>query len=179
MFLRPFPTGGSESNSQVRRQKVGTFLPIIRVIIGKRMLRFRTRTVSLFFAILLTLGATSQCLSALLCEAGFCAEGCAMAASAPAAKSAGKSCCPEKAATPEPEKKSDCCCEWQSGPDALPPSAVAAAPLAFELPFLFEAPAPLPLSASPSNFEPVFGFADSSPPPEPCSSQHDRAPPAA
>lgn len=152
--------------------------PIIRVIIGTRMIRLRTRTVSLFFAILLTLGATSQCLSALLCEAGFCAEGCAMAAPK-APEATRKSCCPEKVASPEPEKKSDCCCEWQSGPDVLPPSAVAAAPLDFELPFHFEAPAPLPLSASPSNFEPVFGFADSSPPPEPCSSQHDRAPPAA
>jgi len=142
------------------------------------MLRFRTRTISLFFAVLLTLGATSQCLSALLCEAGFCAEGCAMAAPK-AAEAAKESCCPENAATPEPEKKSGCCCEWQSGPDALPPSATAAAPLAFDLPFHFERSAALLQSASPASFEPVFGFADSSPPPEPTSSQHDRAPPAA
>lgn len=134
----------------------------------------RRRTVGLLLAILLTLGATSQCIAALLCQAGLCAEGCAMSAKAPAEKK----CCPEKEPPSKAKEKSDCCCEWGSGPDTLPPVPVAI-PLSFDIPIDAEAPAALLPSVSPPIFEPIFGFTDSSPPPEPCSSQHDRAPPAA
>lgn len=134
------------------------------------------RLTSFVLAVLLLAGASAQALSALLCETGFCGQGCGMAA-AEAPKESG--CCPESKPKPEPKQEEGCCCRVESAPDATTPSPLAVAIPVFEIPFELAPTATLPLMEFRLVNGPIFGFTDPSPPPEPADIDRGRAPPSA
>lgn len=128
----------------------------------------------LVLAVLLMAGASAQALSALLCDAGLCGQGCAMAAEPPEKSG----CCPESQTAPETEKKPGCCCKIESAKDATIPQTADVLIPHLELPAM-TVPAQATLSVRSVRVAgPIFGFTDTSPPRLPAHVVCGRAPPS-